>query len=195
MSAVPLFVIAGGLLLKLRERMGDDKDKPIDPPTTPDDDDGATPAAPPLREWTETAQWSGEYATTGEGGDQVVWFLKKGIRYTDGTAEFGDTTWIIIGNKTHTAFLTANSDRGTVDIKKEYTGGDKDVKNAVVFDSLASAEARADELANPAPYDPNDPTQPQRPDPEEDEPSQPSLPTRPDYGFGGFTNLGFGGGF
>jgi len=187
MSAVPLFVIAGGLLLKLRERM----EKPTDTPTTPDDDEGTTPTAPPLREWTETAQWSGEYAATGEGGEQVVWFYRRGIRYTDGTAEFGDTTYIVIGNRNHTAFLSANSDRGTVDIPKELTGGEKDADNVIVFPDLASAEARADELANPAPVDPNDPTQPQKPqEPDEDEPTQPSLPTRPDYGFGGFTNLG-----
>ena len=182
MSAVPLFVIAGGLLLKLRERM-----------EKPDDSDDTTPTAPPLQEWTETAQWSGEYATTGEGGDQVVWFYRRGIRYNDGTADFGDTTYIIIGNKNHTGFLSANSDRGTIDIPKELTGGEKDVKNAIVFPDLATAEAKADELANPAPVDPNDPTQPQKPqEPDEDEPTQPSLPTRPDYGFGGFTDLGGG---
>lgn len=190
MSAVPLFVIAGGLLLKLRERV---EKKPTDPTTTPDiDDDAVLPEERPDEQvWTKTALWSGEYATTGSGGDQVVWFLNMGIRYADGTADFSDTTYIVIGNKSHTSFLSANSDRGTVDISKEYTGGEKDADNVVVFASLADAEAKADELANPTPTDPNDPTQPQKPDePEEDEPSQPSLPTRPDFGFGGMTNLG-----
>ena len=189
MSAIPLFVIAGGLLLKLRERM---EDKPSEEEVDIDDDEVLPEERPDEQVWTKTARWSGEYSATGEGGDQVVWFLTMGIRYADGTADFSDTTYIVIGNKNHTGFLRANSDRGTVDIAKEYTGGTTDQDNVVVFASLADAEARADELANPTPKDPNDPTQPQKPDPEEDEPTQPSLPTQPDYGFGGFTNLGGG---
>jgi hypothetical protein len=159
-----------------------------------DDDEVLPEERPDEQVWTKTAKWSGEYATTGTGGDQVVWFLTMGIRYSDGTADFSDTTYIVIGNKNHTAFLRSNSDRGTVDIAKEYTGGTQDIQNAVVFSSLASAEARADELANPAPYDPNDPTSPQpQPEEDDDEPTQPSLPTRPDFGFGGFNQFSIGG--
>ena len=159
------------------------------------DDDSVLPEERPDEQvWTKTAKWSGEYATTGTGGDQVVWFLNMGIRYADGTADFSDTTYIVIGNKNHTAFLSANSDRGTVDIAKEYTGGSVDRDNVVVFATLADAEAKADELANPTPTDPNDPTQPQKPqEPEEDEPTQPSLPTQPDFGFGGFNQFSIGG--
>ena len=158
------------------------------------DDDSVLPEERPDEQvWTKTAKWSGEYATTGSGGDQVVWFLTMGIRYADGTADFSNTTYIVIGNKNHTAFLRASGDRGTVDIDKEYTGGTTDQENVVVFASLADAEARADELANPTAPDPNDPTKPQAPPPEEDEPTQPSLPTQPDFGFGGFNQFSIGG--
>ncbi len=164
-----------------------------DKPTPDIDDDSELPdERPDEQKWTKTAKWSGEYATTGEGGDQVVWFLTMGIRYADGTADFSDTTYIVIGNKNHTSFLSANSNRGTVDIAKEYTGGSRDVDNVVVFASLADAEAKADELANPEPTDPTDPTQPQKPDPEEDKPSPPSFPTQPSFpSFGGESSYGF----
>jgi hypothetical protein len=115
-----------------------------------------------------------------------------GIRYADGTADFSSTTYIVIGDKGHTSFLRANSDRGTVDIAKEYTGGTQDMDNVVVFASLADAEARADELANPTPPDPNDPTQPQPQPEEEDKPTPPSLPTQPSFpSFGGESSYGF----
>lgn len=168
-------------------------DKPTESQPDIDDDEGFPEERPDEQKWTKTARWSGEYATTGEGGDQVVWFLTKGIRYADGTADFGDTTYIVIGNKNHTSFLSANSDRGTTDIAKEYTGGSRDADNVVVFASLADAQARADELANPEPTDPNDPTQPQKPqEPDEDKPSTPSFPTQPSFpSFGGESSYGF----
>ena len=185
-AVVPLGI--AWLLLRNKE------DKVTDPTLDPDiDDDSELPEERPDEQvWTKTAKWVGEYATTGTGGDQVVWFLNMGIRYADGTADFSSTTYIVIGNKNHTSFLRANSDRGTVDIAKEYTGGTQDMDNVVVFASLADAEARADELANPTPPDPNDPTQPQPQPEEEDKPTPPSLPTQPSFpSFGGESSYGF----
>jgi hypothetical protein len=181
MSAVPFLVIAGGLLLKMRERVVKDDD------TTQDDTTPTTPN-PSETKWTETSEWSGEYIA----GENVVWSFRTGIRYQDGRTEWDSTTFYVIGNGSHTSFLSANSDSGTIDIKWEYTGNpDKqDSKNVVVFPTLEDAQKRADELANPD--DEDDPTSPQKPPEDDETPSQPSLPQRPDFGFGGMTNLGGG---
>lgn len=171
-----------------------DKDKGA---TTPQEEDlpptGGIPT-PPKQEWTETSEWSGEYIATGPKGENVVWFFKQGIRYQDGTTEMGKQ-YIVIGDKNHHNFLRSNSDRGTIDIKWEFTGNPnkKDSKNVQVFATLEDAEKKADALSNPAPRDPTDPVQPQpEPEPEEDKPSGPTLPTRPPMGggFGGYTPFG-----
>ena len=184
MSGVPFFVIAGGLLLKMRERVVKDDDKAQDDttPTTPPRPD------PSETKWTDTSQWSGEYVV----GETVVWTFKTGIRYQDGSTEWSGSEYIVIGDAAHHNFLRSNSDMGTIDIKWEYTGNptEKDSKNVIVFKSLEDAIKRADELENPEEDD--DPTSPQKPPEDDDTPSQPSLPTLPDYGFGGMTNLGGG---
>ena len=124
---------------------------------------------PSETEWTETASWSGEYAKKGyDGSERVVWILQTGIRYQDGSTQMDSSEYILIGNKTHTAFQSANSDRGTIDIKKEYTGGSADVKNAIVYPTLQAAIDRVDELSEEPEYDPTDPVQP-RPQPKEDD--------------------------
>lgn len=147
---------------KPEESLPDEGGIPIpetEPETRPD---------PSETEWTETASWSGEYAKTGyDGTDYVVWILQTGIRYQDGSTQMDSSEYVLIGNKTHTAFQSANSDRGTLDIKKEYTGGTSDVKNAVVYPDLQAAIDRVDELAEEPEYDPTDPVQPQ-PEPEDD---------------------------
>ena len=181
MSGIPFFVIAGGLLLKMRERVVKEDDKP-------QDDDTPTRPDPSETKWTDTSEWSGEYVA----GDNVVWAFRTGIRYQDGRAEWSSTTYYVIGDAAHHNFLRSNSDMGTIDIKWEYTGNptEKDSKNVVVFPTLEDASKRADELANPD--DDDDPTSPQKPPEDDGTPSQPSLPSQPDYGFGGMTNLGGG---
>ena len=162
---VPVLVVGGIAYLLLREG----KEKPEEPTPTPTPDPTPTPTDPSTTKWTETASWQGEYAEKGyDGTERVVWGLTMGIRFQDGSTEMGDTQYILIGNKTHTAFRTANSDRGTLDIKKEYTGGDKDIKNAIVYDSFATAEAKVRELSQEPEYDPTDPIQP-RPEPEDED--------------------------
>ena len=184
---IPQLVILYGAYRILRDR------KPTESKPDIDDDSELPEERPDEQVWTKTSKWSAEYTTTGEGGDQVVWFYTSGIRYADGTADWSDSTYIVIGNKNHTSFLSSNTDGGSIDIAKEYTGGDKDSKNVIVFASLADAEAKADELANPEPTDPTDPTQPQKPqEPDEDAPSRPSFPTQPSFpSFGGESSYGF----
>tara|TARA_R110002012_G_scaffold312742_1_gene523734 strand:+ start:97 stop:690 length:594 start_codon:yes stop_codon:yes gene_type:complete len=193
-------VIAVGIAAWLLLREGKEKEGSADPeetPTTP------TPTKPedssdlPPQTWTETASWSGEYAKKGyDGTERVVWMLNMGIRFTDGTTEMSDTTYILIGNKTHTAFRRTNSDRGTVDIKKEYTGGDSDVKNATVYASLEAAEAEVDRLSVEPEYDPTSP-QPQKPPEEEEEEKRPPSSFPPQQGLNLGQNAGVGsyGGF
>ena len=137
---------------------------------TPDPIEPTKPARPDPAEtkWTDTATWSGESSASGSGGEYVVWFYTKGIRFQDGSTQMSDSTYIVIGNKTHTAFQRANSERGTIDIPKRYSGGEVDMNNVIVYASLEDAEAKADLLANPPARDPNDPVQPQ-PQPEDDE--------------------------
>lgn len=156
------------------------------------DDDDTTPTPPTPQKWTETAEWSGEYIATGEGGENVVWFFRSGIRYQDGTTEWNSTTYIVIGDKNHHNFLRSNSDRGTTDIKWELTGNPdkKDSKNVVVFKTLEEASKRADELSNPEEDD--DPTSPQKPPSNPPQPSPPSFPTQPSFpSFGGESSYGF----
>jgi len=186
---VPVLVVGGIAWLLLREG----KDKPdADPTPTPEPAPEPTPTRPDPSEtkWTETASWQGEYAEKGyDGTERVVWGLTKGIRYQDGSTKMDNTQYILIGNKTHTSFRSANSDRGTIDIKKEYTGGDKDVKNAIVYDSFATAEAKVRELSQEPEYDPTDPIQP-RPEPEDDDDGSSGgggfggLPAAPGYSLG-----------
>ena len=162
-------------------------------PETPDPE-----VAPDLQKWTDTASWSGEYAKKGyDGTERVVWFLTTGIRFTDGTTEMSDTTYILIGNKNHTAFRRTNSDKGTVDIKKEYTGGDSDVKNATVYASLEAAEAEVDRLSVKPESDPNDPYKPQPQPEEEEEDNTPPNSFPPQQGLNLGQNAGVGsyGGF
>jgi len=178
------FVVAAGLFLWL---MQESKDQGSDPKPAPKPDPEPSPEPspePPVQEWTETSEWSGEYIA----GNNVVWTFRKGIRYTDGTAEFDNTQYIVIGDKNHHNFLTQNSSNGAINIKWEFTGNPSkvDSKNVVVFPSMAAAEKKADELANPKPADPNDPYQPQpQPQPEEDDSDDSN-----DGGFGGLPPMG-----
>lgn len=171
---LPVLVVGGIAWLLLREG----RDKPdVDPTPTPEPGGVPFTPDPSTTEWTKTASWSGEYAEKGyDGTERVVWVLNMGIRYQDGSTEMSDSEFILIGNKTHTAFRSANSDRGTIDIEKEYTGGDADVKNAIVYASLAEAEAKVRELSQKPEPQPGEP-QPQP----EDEPEDDSN----DGGFGG----------
>lgn len=151
---------------------------------------------PEPQKWTKTAEWSGEAAFSGEGGENVVWFYRTGIRYADGTTKWDSSQYIVIGDKAHHNFLRQNVSGGTINIPKEMTGGATDQDNVKVFATLEAAEARADELSNPPEED--DPLGPQK-KPEDDEGDDsgglPSLPTRPQFPpFGGQSDYGFGGG-
>lgn len=194
-------LVIGGVILyyffKNKEEAEDDSptlDEPQDEPTQPTPTpEGGTPTS----NWESIYRWSGEASFSGEGGDNIVWVYETGIRFDDGTEDWDRSDFIVIGNANHTAFLRANSNRGTIDIPKEATGGTKDMDNVVVFPDLATAEARADELSNPEPADPNDPTQPQAP-PEDDDDNddgggRPSFPNAPPSfpSFGGETSYGF----
>jgi hypothetical protein len=177
MQLIPIGILA---FLLLRDRTPKEDEEEQEEETTP------TPRPDPSEtKWTETASWSGEYAKEGyDGTERVVWVMQTGIRYQDGSTEMDDTEYILIGNKSHTAFRSANSDRGTIDIKKEYTGGTSDVKNAIVYPDLDSAIAKVDELSEPPSND--DPTSPQpqpQPDPDEDQGGN-------DDGFGGLPSQG-----
>lgn len=187
--------IAAWLLLRDQEKPegSDDRPEGDDTPTKPEDSSDLPP-----QEWTETASWSGEYAKKGyDGTERVVWMLNMGIRFTDGSTEMSDTTYILIGNKNHTAFRRANSDRGTLDIKKEYTGGDSDITNAIVYSSLQEAEAEVDRLSEEPKNDPTDPTSPQKPPEEEEEDNNPPSSFPPQQGLNLGQNAGAGsyGGF
>lgn len=189
-------LMLGGLYLWLRD--GDATPTPPMPEEDKEDplDDDSTPSPTPTpQKWTDTAEWSGEYIATGPQGENVVWFYRTGIRYEDGTTEMSSTTYIVIGDANHHAFLRSNSNRGTIDIPKRFSGGSVDMKNVQVFSDLQTASDKADKLSNPPPRDPTDPVQPQPEPEEEDEPSRPSGPTLPDYGFGGSNSTPFGGGF
>ena len=157
-------LVAVGLtlwLLNQSEKKNPPKPKPEEPKPSP----GGIPTPNPSP--TVKYTWSGEYAVSGPGGENVVWSFDTGV----------NQYWVI-GNKTHTSFLSANSDRGTFTIPKEATGNERDSKRVVAFPGLEAASAKADEMSNPPPRDPNDPTQPQ-PQPEDEEEE------KDDGGFGG----------
>lgn len=167
---IPQFVaLTVGLWLIFKE--SSKKDKPEE--TLPDEGGIPIPETEPETrpdpsetKWTDTVSWSGEYVA----GENVVWTMQRGIRFQDGSTEMDSTIYIVIGNSNHTAFLRNSVSGGTINISKEESGGDEDMKNVRVFATLADAEAKADDLANPPEADPNDPTQPQRPpEPEEDD--------------------------
>ena len=166
---VPVLVIGGIAFLLLRE--GEKTTTPdVDPTPTPEPTPEPTPTYDP------TYTWSGEYAVSGPGGENVVWLFDN-----DGQ------TYIVIGNKTHTSFLSANSDRGTFTIPKEATGNETDSKRVIAFATLEDASAKADEMSNPAPRDPSDPVQPQPEDDEDDGSSGGGfggLPAAPGYQLG-----------
>ena len=206
------WIILGGLaylLIKDRDKVKPKQEEeevlpePGGIPTPWDDDTGGRsdePTRPDPSEtvWTETSSWSGEAVTTGPGGTNVVWFFKSGVRYQDGTVDWSPNTYIVIGDENHHFFLTQNSDRGSIDIKWEFTGNPdkRDSKNVTVFASLEEAIEKADEMSNPPEDD--DPLGPQKqPEPEEDKPTQPSLPSQPGLGLGGnqqWTGAYMGGG-
>jgi len=177
---LPALAVGVGLAyLFLREgRSKPQDDREDDDQGSPDD--GGIPTPPPQPQLEGKASWVIEGTVQGY-DESVVWLAT----FQD-FRNMPDGDFIMIGNKAHTSFLRSNSDRGTIDIRKEATGGSTDQKNVVVYPDLATAQARLEELA--APRDPTDPVQPQ-PEPEDDDqgdaPTLPSLPTRPDYGLGG----------
>lgn len=186
------WIILGGLaylLIKDRDKVKqEEEEEELNPGGIPIPDDTGGRSDPSETVWTETSSWSGEAITTGPGGDNVVWFFKSGIRYQDGSTDWGQE-YIVIGDAAHHNFLRSNSDRGTVDIKWEFTGNPnkQDSKNVIVFATLEEAIARAEELSNPEPED-DDPTGPQKaPEDDDSTPTQPSLPTQPGLGLGGGT--------
>ena len=187
--------VLGGIVLyyffKNKEEAQDDSDEADDTTPTPE---GGTPTS----NWESIYRWSGEYVASGEGGDNIVWTYETGVRYYEDNREEYDSPYIVIGNADHTSFLRSNSNRGTIDIPKEATGGTQDMDNVRVFPDMATAEAKADELSNPEPADPNDPTQPQRPPEDDDDDDsdggggRPTFPTQPSFpSFGGETSYGF----
>ena len=176
---LPALAVGIGIAyLFLREGRSRPQDQ-TDPMPGGSDDEGGIPTPPTTQPLEPRSSWSIE--GTVEGYDEsVVWLATfqdfRGLP---------DGDFIMIGNKSHTSFLRSNSNRGTIDIPKEATGGSTDQKNVNVYPDLATAQARLEELA--APRDPSDPVQPQ-PEPEDppgDAPTLPSLPTRPEYGLGG----------
>ena len=150
------FVVAAGLFLWLMKEGSDQApDRPPSPEPSPEP--SPTPELRPMTSWVIEGTVEGYR-------ENVVWMVDfENVRGTP------DGTFFVIGNLSHTGFLRANSDRGTIDIPSSATGGTIDQDNVIVYPSLADAQARLEELANPTPTDPNDPTQPQRPDPEEEE--------------------------
>ena len=161
---IPQFVALGvGLWLIFRDpSKKDDEEKPEPEP----EEEKPTRPDPSETKWTDTVSWSGEYVA----GENVVWTMQKGIRFQDGSTEMDSQIYIVIGNANHTAFLRSSASGGTINISKEESGGDVDMKNVRVFATLADAEAKADDLANPPERDPTDPVQPQpQPDDEEDD--------------------------
>lgn len=179
-------LVAGGiayLLLREARKNPQEESSPMEP-TDPEPS-----PAPPSSDFTRFATWSGEASV----GEDVVWTYQKGIRFKDGTEEMDSTVYVVVGNKNHTSFLRENSDRGTINIPKELSGGDVDMKRVKVFGSIQEAEDYLEEKAKPR--DPTDPVQPQPEPSEPSEPSNPLPPVAPDYGLGGgLTNPSFGNG-
>ena len=169
-------LVAIGLTLWLINQAsapGEDEPKP-DPKPEPE------PRPDPSEtEWTKPAVWSGEEVV----GQDVVWTYQTGIRYQDGSTEMDSTVYVVIGNSNHTSFLRSNSDRGTIDIPKEMSGGDVDQQNVVVFGSIQEAVDRLN-----TPDDDGLPTGPQRQPEEEDDNGGSGggfgFPTQPGYQLG-----------
>ena len=201
---IPALAVAIGLIWLFGSEAMKKPDKPTDPETPERPNDPITPDLPPsppvdgdvdgdgIVEFEDLTVWSGE----GSVDQSVVWSYQMGIRKEDGSEEYGNP-YIVIGDSAHHNFLRSNSNRGTIDIPKERTGGSSDQRNVIVFASVQDALDRLNEEEEPR--DPTDPVQPQ-PQPEDDDedpndrPSQP-FPPRPDYGLGGgglrlFTNGG-----
>jgi len=148
------FVVAVGLAWWLM-RKGDDvkeeeeeEENPwVDPNMNPDgsckegyllNSSGVCVPGEVILESMDIERWSGEYTASGPDGDQVVWFYETGIRYTDNTEEY-DPVKIVIGNATHTGFLSASTGGITI--------GNFD--HVQTFSSLEAASTKADEVANP----------------------------------------------
>ena len=89
--------------------------------------------------YVDIERWSGEYSASGDGGDYVVWFYETGVKYEDDSVEY-DPPQIVIGNPGHDGFLSASVGGITI--------GDNE--HVQVFPDLASASAKADEMANPS---------------------------------------------
>ena len=162
---IPQIVALGvGLYLIFRESSKKDQEQEVLPEPEPmPEEEKPTKPEPSEQKFTDTVSWSGEYVA----GDNVVWTMQRGIRYEDGSTKMDSTVYIVIGNSNHTSFLRQSGSGGSINISKEESGGDQDMKNVQVFATLADAEAKADDLANPPERDPNDPVQPQ-PEPEDD---------------------------
>ena len=145
------FVLGIGIayfFLKEGSRTTSDQDE--EPETSPEEEPTPQPEpTPEPMDFTRFASWSGEYTA----GENVVWLYQAGIRFEDGSEEMDSSSYVVIGNSNHTAFLRSNSNRGTIDIPKELTGGSTDQKNVQVFSSIEQASARADELADDTPPD------------------------------------------
>jgi len=168
------FVVAAGVAYFLL-REGMKKEAPT-PEPVPEPE--PTPTPPPTRDYEEVASWSGE----GSLGESVVWLYERYLVYADGEREKNGSSHIVIGNANHTSFLRSSVSGGTINIPKELSGGDADMKNVRVFASIEDAMSYLEEQAKPA--DPNDPVQPQPQPDDEDDNSTPSFPNRPP-GFGG----------
>lgn len=181
---LPALAVAVGLVWFFSKEAGSKpKPKPKPEPTPEDDREDQEDG---IVEFEELTRWSGEEVV----GESVVWEYTTGIRLEDGTERF-DSPFIVIGDPAHHNFLRTNSNRGTIDISKERTGGSTDQKNVRVFSSIDQAVAYLEEKED----EEDDPTDPQ-PQPEPaPPPAPPSKPNQPDYGLGGggsalFTNGG-----
>lgn len=174
---IPALVLGVGIaylfLREGRSKPQDDEDE-VKPGG---DEEEATPTPPQLDPLDPRSSWVIEGTVPGY-DENVVWLASfQDIR------SIPDGDFIMIGNKAHTSFLRSNSDRGTIDIPKEATGGSTDQENVNVYSDLATAQARLEKLANPDPPRPGEPEA--EPEDDDTEPTQPSLPTQPDYGLGG----------
>jgi hypothetical protein len=176
---IPALVVGVGIAyLFLREGRSkpqdDQEDEPL--PGGSGEEEGI-PTPPQLDPLDPRSSWVIEGTVPGY-DENVVWLAS----FQD-FAGLPDGDFIMIGNKAHTSFLRSNSDRGTIDIPKEATGGSTDQENVNVYPDLATAQARLEKLANPEPPTPGSPQT--EPEDDDTEPTRPSLPTRPDYGLGG----------
>ena len=171
---LPALAVAVGLVWffadQAKKSNAEPKPKPEPKPEDDREDDQGG-----IVEFDEITRWSGEEVV----GDSVVWEYTTGICLEDGTENF-DSPYIVIGDAAHHNFLRTNSNRGTIDISKERTGGSTDQKNVKVFSSITEAVSYLEEKED----EDDDPTGPQ-PQPEPEPPAPPSKPVQPDYGLGG----------